>query len=82
MIKRLDPNVLLLFLGTVFFALLLVSVDYLFKGEGEVFQAIASLFSGFGGALLAMIKANSNHDAHQPIPPPAPPIPPAGGPNA
>lgn len=60
MIKDLDPNVRLLFIGTVFFAVILVFVDWLFKGEGQVFQVIAGLLTGFSGALLAMIKAKSN----------------------
>ena len=51
-----EPIVLLLFMATVFFVMLLVAVDWLFKGEGQVFQVVAGLATGTGAAFLARMK--------------------------
>lgn len=47
---------LLLLGGTVFFALLLVAVAKWSPDDGQVFQAIATLASGFGASFMTRAK--------------------------
>lgn len=42
---------------TVLFALILIAIDKLFPSEGQVFQVIANLTSGFAGAFMTRIQA-------------------------
>lgn len=67
-----DPIIWMLFGGTVFFTCVLLAVAWLFKTDGQTFQAIASLLSGFAGALLTRIKPPTKPDPSSPPPPPPP----------
>jgi uncharacterized membrane protein YjjB (DUF3815 family) len=55
MLVKLDKITLLLFWGTIGFALFLVLVDKLFPNDGQVFQVLASLTAGFSGAFFGRI---------------------------
>lgn len=55
----------------VFFTVVLVLCDYLFKSEGHVFQVFSGMITGIGGALLVRVKP-ARDDAGTP-PHPAPP---------
>lgn len=50
-----EGNVILLFLGMLFFAVLLVFVEYRFQTDAVVFQAISNILSGFAGALFGIL---------------------------
>lgn len=58
MIAKMDPILQLLFIGMIFFALLLVAVDKFFASDGQMFQVIANVLSGFVGAFFAKIKTD------------------------
>lgn len=69
MISDHDPIVWMLFGGTIFFTFVLIGVAYFFKTDGQTFQVVAGLLTGFAGALLTRIKPPSKPEA----PPNAPP---------
>lgn len=50
----------LLLATTIFFALVLIGIDKLFPNEGQVFQVIANLTSGFAGAFFHALSPSSN----------------------
>lgn len=50
----------LLLATTIFFALVLIAIDKLFPNEGQVFQVIANLTSGFAGAFFHALSPSSN----------------------
>lgn len=56
MIQKLEPVVLLLFVGVLVFAGLLLLSDRLFHDDAQIFQVLAGVESGFAGALFARIK--------------------------
>lgn len=62
-----EPILKILCLLMVFFTVVLISVDYLFKGEGQVFQVVSSVLAGVTGAFLARINPHQN-------PPPGPTV--------
>lgn len=53
--KNIDPVLILLFAGMLFFTGVLVFVDYFFKSEGQVFQVICSLIAGFSGSFFTRL---------------------------
>ena len=65
---RQDRITLLLLGATVFFAILLVVVDKLFPNEGQVFQVLANLTSGFAGAFFTRIQPATTTHAAGPAP--------------
>lgn len=79
MIAKMDPILQLLFIGMIFFALLLVAVDKFFASDGQMFQVIANVLSGFVGAFFAKIKtdptATSTADTVAPTLPTSSPTP-------
>lgn len=55
LLKDIGGTILLLFAGIVFFACLLVFVEWRFQQDAQVFQVISGLLTGFGGAMLGLI---------------------------
>lgn len=60
MIEKLDPNVKLLAILLVFFSTLMFLSEWWFQSDSQFFQAIAAVFSGVSGALLAMVKSKNS----------------------
>jgi hypothetical protein len=46
----------MLFVGIIFFTLCLFAAEKFFTSDGQMFQVLANLLSGFSGALLMGIK--------------------------
>lgn len=63
---KLEPVILLLFIGMVFFTAMLFTAEHYFPMDGQMFQVIAGLLTGFSGAFFMRVKpksaANSNDD--------------------
>jgi hypothetical protein len=59
---KIDPILLLLFLGMMIFTAVLVWVEYAFKDDGQIYQTIATLVAGFSGAFFMRINPK-NDDA-------------------
>jgi uncharacterized membrane protein YjjP (DUF1212 family) len=55
MLSKMDTTLLLLFTGMVFFAAVLIFVEWRFSNDAQVFQVIASLVAGFSGAFFGRI---------------------------
>ena len=53
---KLEPVVLLLFIGMVIFAGLLFVSEKFFPMDGQIFQVIAGLLTGFSGAFFMRVK--------------------------
>lgn len=54
--NKIEPIVLLLCMLVVFFTGVLVAVAKLMSSDGQTFQIIAGLVTGFSGALLMRVK--------------------------
>jgi len=59
----LDPVTKLLAWLLVFFTVVLISCDYVFRSEGHVFQVFSGMITGIGGALLVRVKPSPHDDA-------------------
>ncbi len=53
---RVEPIVYLLFAAVVFFTLLLVAISKWSPNDGQTFQVVSGLVTGFAGALLMRVK--------------------------
>lgn len=53
--SRLDGVTILLYIGILTFAAIVIAVDILRANDGQVFQVMCSVLSGFMGAFLARI---------------------------
>lgn len=51
-----DRILYLLFAGMLVFAVMLVLVEKFFASDGQIFQVVAGLLTGFSGAFFAKIK--------------------------
>lgn len=51
-----EPTLYLLFYGMIFFAGVLIGVEYFFKEDGQMFQVIAGILTGFTGAFFGRMK--------------------------
>ena len=76
--SRLEPVVVLLFIGMLVFTGILLYVQKFFPNDGQTFQVIAGLLSAFSGAFFMRVKPRgTNGDATPPAtngaPPPEPP---------
>lgn len=56
---KLEPIVLLLFVGMIFFTGMLFACEHFFQNDGQMFQVVASLLTGFSGAFFMRIKPQS-----------------------
>lgn len=66
---KLDPVLRLLTSLVIAFALLLFVSEHFFPMDGQIFQVMSNLLSGFGGALLMRVKpskTNTEDDASIP----------------
>jgi len=54
--QKLDQVLLLLLAGIVFFTLAVFAAEHWYPMDGQLFQVMSNLLSGFGGALLMRIK--------------------------
>jgi len=54
--EPIEPIMLLLFGGMVFFTAVLIAVEVWFKSDGQVFQVVAGLLTGFSGAFFGRLK--------------------------
>lgn len=60
--KRMDPAVYLLAFMVVFFTAILIYVEFVFKSDGQIFQVICGMLTGFGGALLLRLKPQGERE--------------------
>jgi hypothetical protein len=60
--NKVEPVVVLLFLGMVFFTFMLFASEKWFPSDGQMFQVVAGLLSGFSGAFFMRIKPRSEPD--------------------
>lgn len=54
--KRLDPILKLLLVGIVFFMAILLYIQKWFPNDGQTFQVVAGLLTGFSGAFLGFAR--------------------------
>jgi hypothetical protein len=57
-----DPVLLLLLLSTFGFAGMMIFVEFKFPNDGQVFQVMSGLTTGFAGAVLARVKPQSREE--------------------
>lgn len=82
--EKIDPVLYLLFSGMIFFTLILIGVEYFFMADGQMFQVVAGVLTGFTGAFFGRMKPGAGTGSHSPggddnstnvIMPPPPPKP-------
>lgn len=66
--SEIEGNVILLFVGMIFFALVLIFVEYRFQNDSVVFQAVSNILSGFGGAFFGLMSAKKGTSGTPPTP--------------
>ncbi len=66
--NRVEAIVYLLFAGMVFFTAMLFVCEHFFPNDGQIFQVIAGILSGFTGAFFMRIKPRQESGLH-PSPP-------------
>ncbi len=52
---KMDPVLLLLFVGLVLFTGILIWVEHAFQSDGQIFQCIASVLAGFTGSFFTRL---------------------------
>lgn len=52
---KVDPILYLLFVGIVVFSILLITVEHYFMSDGQMFQVMAGVLTGFTGAFFGRI---------------------------
>lgn len=57
---KIDPVLYLLFAGMVLFAGILIAVEHFFMQDGQMFQVMAGLLTGFSGAFFGRITPTKN----------------------
>jgi cytochrome c biogenesis protein CcdA len=60
--NRIEPVLLLLATMIVFFTVLLLGSAHYFPNDGQTFQVISGLLTGFSGAFLMRVKPTSKKD--------------------
>ncbi len=58
--NKIEPIVLLLVFLVIFFSVVLVGVAVFLSSDGQTFQIIAGLVTGFSGALLMRVKPRTS----------------------
>ena len=61
--SKVEPVLLLLFGGIVFFTLMLFVSERFFPMDGQIFQVISGLLTGFGGAFMMRVKPRDTPSA-------------------
>lgn len=64
--QKVESIIILLFGAVVFFSLMLVAISKWSPNDGQTFQVISSLVTGFAGALMMRVKPP---DSRLPLPP-------------
>lgn len=59
---KLEPVVILLFTGMIFFSGVLIFCEYQFPMDGQVFQVFSGLLTGFAGAFFMRTKPKGSDD--------------------
>jgi hypothetical protein len=72
-LAKIDPVLILLFLGMWLATATLIGVDILFKSEGQIFQVLSGLVTAFAGAFFARMKPDTKADHPNENPTPVPP---------
>ena len=54
--EPIEPIMYMLFGGMVFFTAILIGIEVWFKDDGQVFQVVAGLLTGFSGAFFGRLK--------------------------
>lgn len=67
--RRIEPVLVMLFSAVIFFTLLLIAVAKFLSMDGQAFQVISGLVTGFSGALLMRVKPRGLSDDGSPIAP-------------
>ena len=70
--KGVDPVVWLLFAGIVFSTGALIAVCLMFKDDGQVFQVIAAMLTGFSTALFSRTRSAAARPGQGPPEPTTP----------
>jgi len=60
--ERIDRVLYLLFAGMVFFSIMLLYVEHFFKDDGQLFQVVSGLITGFAGAFFTRLKSSPTKD--------------------
>jgi hypothetical protein len=68
--QRLEPVELLLMGGIVFFTICLFISERFFPSDGQIFQVVSGLLTGFGGAFLMRVKPKGDKADVPMVPPP------------
>lgn len=53
---KLEPVIALLFVGMIFFTAMLFAAEKWFPNDGQMFQVVAGLLTGFSGAFFMRVK--------------------------
>ncbi len=61
--NKIEPIVLLLTFLVIFFSVVLVGIAKFLSSDGQTFQIIAGLVTGFAGSLLTRIKTKGEPDS-------------------
>lgn len=64
--KRIDPVLLLLVYGMIFFTIVLIGVEHFFPNDGQVFQVISGLITAFSGAFFLRVKPQTPQEEKDP----------------
>jgi hypothetical protein len=65
-VRKIDPILKLLLVGILFFTATLLYCQKWFPGDGQTFQVIAGLLTGFAGAFLGFAKKELGVPDEQP----------------
>jgi hypothetical protein len=57
--RKVEPVVLLLFVGMVVFTVALFACETYFPNDGQMFQVVAGLLTGFSGAFFMRVKPST-----------------------
>ena len=60
-LSKLDPVLILLFMGIMVFTVILLFCEYFFKTDGQIFQVISGIVTGFAGAFFGRMKPTTDH---------------------
>ena len=59
---RIDPVLLLLFAGLCLFTLVLIFVEWRFNSDGQIFQVVSGVLTGFAGAFFTRMNPKKQED--------------------
>lgn len=65
-LSKVDPVLWLLFLGMLVFTAILLYVEKFYPNDGQIFQVISGLVTGFAGAFFARMKPDTSKPPEPP----------------